>query len=130
MDKYQKNKDTALKELNDILDSLAKEKDYGDQLSIFFLKIRELYTIYQIYLNYDDIVKYIKNRILAINEISDCCNIFDSQLDFLKKLILDNDKKYNELNQKYNEVFAEMSKLEEVLKELKDVEKYFDGMLV
>ena len=130
MDKYQKNKDTALKELNDILDSLAKEKDYGDQLSIFFLKIRELYTIYQIYLNYDDIVKYIKNRILAINEINDCSTIFDSQLEFLKKLILDNDKKYNELNQKYNEVFAEMSKLEEVLKELKDVEKYFDGMLV
>ena len=130
MDKYQKNKDTTLKELNDILDSLLKEKDYGSNLNMYFLKFRELYTIYQIYLNYDDIVKYIKNRILAINEINDCSNIFDSQLDFLKKIILDNDKKYNELNQKYNETIVEMSKLEEVLKELKYVDKYFDGMLV
>ena len=130
MDKYQKNKDTTLKELNDILDSLLKEKDYGSNLNMYFLKFRELYTIYQIYLNYDDIVKYIKNRILAINEINDCSSIFDTQLDFLKNIILDNEKKYNELNQKYNETFAEMSKLEEVLKELKDVEKYFEGMLV
>ena len=130
MDKYQKNKDTSLKELNDILDSLLKEKDYGSNLNMYFLKFRELYTIYQIYLNYDDIVKYIKNRILAINEINDCSSIFDTQLDFLKNIILDNEKKYNELNQKYNETFAEMSKLEEVLKELKDVEKYFEGMLV
>lgn len=129
-DKFQNNKDNVLKELNEILDDLGKEKNYGTELGNFFIKIRELFMIYQIYLSYDDIVKYLKNRIQAIIEINDCGKNFNIELDFLKKMILENENKYKKMNEKYNETFVEMGKLEDVLKDLKELEKYFANYFV
>ena len=128
--KFQIYKEKALKELNEILDDLLKEKEVSIDISEYTMKIKELYAIYEIYENYDEIMKYIKKRLMAICDIHEKSTDYSSDLDFLKQLIEDNEKQYIILGKRYNDVFVEMEELENILKELKNIDKYFSSFLV
>ena len=128
--KFQIYKEKALTELNEVLDELLKEKEISNDISEYSLKIKELYAIYEIYENYDEIIKYIKKRLMAICDMHEKSTDFNSDLNFLKKLIEDNEKQFAILGKRYNETFEELADMEIILKELKNMDKYFSSLLV
>ena len=94
------------------------------------MKIKELHAIYEIYENYDEIMKYIKKRLMAICDMHEKSTNFNADLEFLKKLMEDNEKQFTDLGKRYNETFDELGGLDDILKELKNIDKYFAPLLV
>ena len=128
--KYQLFKEKTLNELNQILDEVLKEKEISIDISEYFVKLRELYSIYEVYENYDEIMKYIKKRLIAIIDINEKSTNFNSDLDFLKKIIEENEKQFAVLGKRYMDTFEELAGLENILKDLKNLDKYFEQLLV
>ena len=128
--KFQIYKEKALSDLNSILEDLLNAKEISNDISEYTLKIKELYEIYEVYENYDEIVKYIKKRLMAICDMHEKSTDFNSDLEFLKKLIEDNEKEFVDLGKRYNETFEELEGIENILKELKNIDKYFAPLLV
>ena len=129
-DKFKYYKEKSLKQLSGVLDELLEEKEKTNNISEYSLKIKELHTIYGIYENYDEILNYIKKRLMAICDMHEKSVNFNSDLEFLKKLVEDNEKQFATLGKRYNETFDELGGLEDILKELKSIDKYFTPLLV
>ncbi len=127
---FQLQKEKTLIELNGVLDDLLKEKEASKDISEYTLKIKELHAIYEIYENYDEIMKYIKKRLMAICDMHEKSTNFNADLEFLKKLMEDNEKQFTDLGKRYNETFDELGGLDDILKELKNIDKYFAPLLV
>ena len=127
---FQSCKEKSLEELNHVLDELLEEKEKSNEISEYSLKIKELYSIYEVYENYDEILQYIKKRLMAISDMHEKSTNFNSDLEFLKKLIEDNEKQFEALGKRYNEAFDELGGLDEIMKELKVIDNYFAPLLV
>jgi hypothetical protein len=127
---FQSYKEKSLEELNIVLDELLNEKEISKEISEYSLKIKELYSIYEVYENYDEILQYIKKRLMAISDMHEKSTNFNSDLEFLKKLIEDNEKQFEALGKRYNEAFDELGGLDEIMKELKVIDNYFAPLLV
>ena len=121
--KFQLFKEKTLTELNQILDEVINEKEISIEKSEYFVKLKELYAIYEVYENYDEVMKYIKKRLLAILDIHEKSTNFNTDLEFLQKIIYENEKQFCVLGKKYNETFEEIDGLEKILKELKNLDK-------
>ena len=67
---------------------------------------------------------------MAICDIHEKSVNFNSDLEFLKKLVEDNEKQFAVLGKRYNETFDELGGLDDILKELKSIDKYFAPLLV
>lgn len=128
--KYQIYKEKTLSDLNEILDTLLEAKEESLDISEYSIKIKELYAIYEVYENYDEIMKYIKKRLMAICDIHEKSTNFNDDLEFLKQLIEDNEKQFTILGKRYNDTFDELGGLDNILKELKNIDKYFAPLLV
>ena len=128
--KFSLFKEKTLTELNEILDEVIKEQEISSEISQYFVKLKELYAIYEVYENYDEIMKYIKKRLMAIMDMHEKSINFNNDLDFLKKIIAENEKQFGILGKKYSETFEEIAGLENILKELKNIDKYFGQLLV
>ena len=128
--KFSLFKEKTLTELNEILDEVIKEQEISSEISQYFVKLKELYAIYEVYENYDEIMKYIKKRLMAIIDMHEKSINFNNDLDFLKKIIEENEKQFDILGKKYSETFEEIAGLENILKELKNIDKYFGQLLV
>ena len=128
--KFSLFKEKTLTELNEILDEVIKEQEISSEISQYFVKLKELYAIYEVYENYDEIMKYIKKRLMAIMDMHEKSINFNNDLDFLKKIIEENEKQFGILGKKYSETFEEIAGLENILKELKNIDKYFGQLLI
>ena len=128
--KFQLFKDKTLTEINEILDEVLKEKEISNEINEHFMKLKELYAIYEVYENYDEIMKYLKTRLLAILDMHEKSTNFNTDLDFLKIIIEENEKQFNILGKKYSETFEELAGLEKILKELRSLDNYFAQLLV
>ena len=128
--KFQLFKEKTLTELNQILDEVIKEKEISSEFSEYFIKLKELYAIYEVYENYDEVLLYIKKRLLAILDMHDKSTDFNTDLEFLKKIIEENEKQFDILGKRYSETFEELAGLENILGELKQLDKYFGQLLV
>lgn len=128
--KFQLFKEKTLSELNQILDEVIKEKQISSEISEYSMKLKELYAIYEVYENYDEVMLYIKKRLLAILDMHDKSTEFNIDLDFLKKIIEENEKQFDILGKRYSETFDELAGLENILKELKNLDKYYEQLLV
>ena len=128
--KFQLFKEKTLTELNQILDEVLNQKEAAKEISEYFVKLRELYAIYEVYENYDEVMKYIKKRLIAIIDINEKSTNFNSDLDFLKKIVEENEKQFNIFGKRYTDTFEELAGLENILKELKNLDKYFDQILI
>ena len=128
--KFSLFKEKTLTELNEILDEVIKEQEISSEISQYFVKLKELYAIYEVYENYDEIMKYIKKRLMAIIDMHEKSINFNNDLDFLKKIIEENEKQFGILGKKYSETFEEIAGLENILKELKNIDKYFEQLLI
>jgi uncharacterized coiled-coil DUF342 family protein len=128
--KFQMFKEKTLTELNQILDEVIKQKEISNGISEYFIKLKELYAIYEVYENYDGVMQYIKKRLLAIIDMNEKSTDFNNDFEFLKKIIEENEKHFIILGKKYNETFDELAGLENILKELKNLDKYFEQLLI
>ena len=128
--KFQMFKEKTLTELNQILDEVIKQKEISNGISEYFIKLKELYAIYEVYENYDGVMQYIKKRLLAIIDMNEKSTDFNNDFEFLKKIIEENEKHFITLGKKYNETFDELAGLENILKELKNLDKYFEQLLI
>ena len=128
--KFQILKEKALTDLNQVLDELLKIKEESIDISEYSMKIKELYAIYEVYENYDEIMKYIKKRLMAISDMHEKSTDYNADLEFLKKLIEDNEKQFDILGKRYNEAFEELGKMENILIELKNIDKYFAPLFI
>ena len=114
--KFSLFKEKTLTELNEILDEVIKEQEISSEISQYFVKLKELYAIYEVYENYDEIMKYIKKRLMAIIDMHEKSINFNNDLDFLKKITEENEKQFGILGKKYSETFEEIAGLENILK--------------
>ena len=128
--KFQLFKEKTLTELNQILDEVIKQKEISNGINEYLIKLKELYAIYEVYENYDEVMLYIKKRLLAIIDMNEKSTDFNNDFEFLKKIIEENEKHFNILGKKYNETFDELAGLENILKELKNLDKYFEQLLI
>ncbi len=128
--KFQLFKEKTLTELNQILDEVIKDRELSSGISEYFVKLKELYAIYEVYENYDEVMLYIKKRLLAILDMHEKSTDFNNDLEFLKKIIEENEKQFNILGMQYSETFEELAGLENILKELKNLDKYFEQLLI
>ena len=128
--KFQLFKEKTLTELNQILDEVIKDRELSSGISEYFVKLKELYAIYEVYENYDEVMLYIKKRLLAILDMHEKSTDFNNDLEFLKKIIEENEKQFNILGKQYSETFEELAELENILKELKNLDKYFEQLLI
>ena len=128
--KFQLFKEKTLTELNQILDEVIKDRELSSGISEYFVKLKELYAIYEVYENYDEVMLYIKKRLLAILDMHEKSTDFNNDLEFLKKIIEENEKQFNILGKQYSETFEELAGLENILKELKNLDKYFEQLLI
>ena len=128
--KFQLFKEKTLTELNQILDEAIKDRELSSGISEYFVKLKELYAIYEVYENYDEVMLYIKKRLLAILDMHEKSTDFNNDLEFLKKIIEENEKQFNILGKQYSETFEELAGLENILKELKNLDKYFEQLLI
>ena len=128
--KFQLFKEKTLTELNQILDEVIKDRELSSGISEYFVKLKELYAIYEVYENYDEVMLYIKKRLLAILDMHEKSTDFNNDLEFLKKIIEENEKQFNILGKKYAETFDELAGLENILKELRNLDKYITQLLV
>ena len=114
--KFQLFKEKTLTELNQILDEVIKDRELSSGISEYFVKLKELYAIYEVYENYDEVMLYIKKRLLAILDMHEKSTDFNNDLEFLKKIIEENEKHFNILGKQYSETFEELAGLENILK--------------
>lgn len=128
--KNKLNKEKSLTYLNSLLDNFLNEKNTGTEISEFFIKIKELYAIFELYETYGDIFVYIKKRLKAIKKIHENSVGFKATIEDLKDMIKDNERKFESLSKKYNETFNEFDSLEDVLKQFKFVEQFLNNYLV
>lgn len=96
----------------------------------YFLKMKELYSILEIYEHFDQIFEYIKKRIKAIKEIFDSSDQFNNLLENLKVQISKNEESLQKLYNKYSETLGYFGEFEGVLKEIDALDNEFKQLLI
>jgi hypothetical protein len=120
-DRYEK-KYQAFKECGHILTTFIEKKKDMLETGSYFLKIKELYAILELYEHFDQVFDYIKNRMKAIKEIYDQSDQFTNLLETLNQRIKDNEKRFNGLIAKYETVLKQFESFSEVLKEVEEID--------
>jgi hypothetical protein len=123
--KYQ-----IFKECGGMISHFLEKKKEKLETGSYFLKIKELYSILELFEHFDQAFDYIKKRMKAIKEIYDSSDQFNSLLEQTTKLLLQNEEKFNKLLKQYEETLAVFEGFNEVLHELAEIEKFFNSSLI
>lgn len=116
--------------LNNILTRYIQEKESGMKISEYFIKIKELYNMLELYESFETVFEYIKKRLKAIKVIHENSDKFNDNVKELNEKIKKNEEKFKELGDKYKETLNEFSKIEEVIKELNTIESNLSKLLI
>ena len=116
-----------LNKINSKLDEIQNDKNNYTKL---FIKIKELYGVYELYESYEIIFDYIKQRLEAIIEIDNDKKKFENNINKIKENIENNEKKIKNLESKYNDTIKEFSSLENIKKELDLIENKIANLLI
>jgi DNA repair ATPase RecN len=121
-DRYEK-KYQAFKECGNILTTFIDKKKEMIDTGSYYLKIKELYSILELYEHFDQVFDYIKNRIIAIKEIAEKSDQFNNLLEALNQKIKANQDRFNNLLNKYDKVLKEFESFNIVFKEIEEIDK-------
>ena len=111
--------------------SFASFKQFGEKLREFnsanreqisiaktHIKLKEIYSIYEIQQNYKKLIDYMKLRIKATREVCYNSKQFNNIVNDINDLIKKNNDNYELLNIKYKNVLDSFKSLENILKDI------------
>ena len=111
--------------------SFASFKQFGEKIREFnsanreqisiaktHIKLKEIYSIYEIQQNYKKLIDYMKLRIKATREVCYNSKQFNNIVNDINDLIKKNNDNYELLNIKYKNVLDSFKSLENILKEI------------
>ena len=128
-EKYDKKYQTV-KEFNSILNNILDKKKEKIENGSYFLKIKELYNILELYEHFDQVFDYIKKRLKAIKEIYDSSDQFTNLLQNLSTALARNEEKFQKLIQQYEDTLKTFEELDGVLKEMQEIDNLFKHNLI
>jgi hypothetical protein len=123
--KYQTFKDCGML-ISTFLDKKKEKLENGS----YFLKIKELYSILELYEHFDHIFDYIKSRLKAIKKIYDSSDQFQNLLNNLQDSIKDNEDKYAKMIREYEATIHSFEDLNSILKDLNEIDSEIKNRLV
>ena len=111
--------------------NMALFKQFGEKIKEFnyinkekiniaktYIKLKEIYSIYEIQQNYKQLIDYMKQRIKATREVCYSSKQFNIIVNDINDLIKKNNDNFEELNIKYKNVLDSFKSLENILKEI------------
>ena len=111
--------------------SFASFKQFGEKIRAFnsanreqisiaktHIKLKEIYSIYEIQQNYKKLIDYMKLRIKATREVCYNSKQFNNIVNDINDLIKKNNDNYELLNIKYKNVLDSFKSLENILKDI------------
>ena len=130
LEKNQDTRDRLMSSMNELLDHFVKEKNTCMEISNYFIKIKELYSMLELYESFESVFEYIKRRLKAIKAIHENSDKFSSNVKILNNKLEKNEKEFKVLGEKYNSTLTEFSKLEEIVKEVNSTQEKINKMLI
>ena len=130
LEKNQDTRDRLLSSMNELLDHFIKEKETCMEISEYFIKIKELYGMLELYESFETVFEYIKKRLKAIKAIHENSDKFSSNVKILNSKIESNEKNFKVLGEKYSQTLEEFSKIEDIVKEVNTIEDKINKMLI
>ena len=130
LEKNQDTRDRLMSSMNELLDHFVKEKNTCMEISNYFIKIKELYSMLELYESFESVFEYIKRRLKAIKAIHENSDKFSSNVKMLNNKIENNEKNFKVLGEKYSQTLEEFSKIEEIVKEVNTIEDKINKMLI
>ncbi len=128
-EKYDKKYQT-FKECGNLISQFIDKKKEKLETGSYFLKIKELYAILELYEQFDNVFDYIKKRLKAIKEIYDNSDQFSNMLQNLTNAIEKNEQKFQDLLKQYDDTLKAFEDFDVVLKDISEVDKEFKKILV
>ena len=130
LEKNQDTRDRLMSSMNELLDHFVKEKNTCMEISNYFIKIKELYSMLELYESFESVFEYIKRRLKAIKAIHENSDKFSSNVKILNNKLEKNEKEFKVLGEKYNSTLTEFSKIEEIVKEVNSIQEKINKMLI
>lgn len=130
LEKNQDKRDRLMSSMNELLEHFIKEKENCMEISEYFIKIKELYSMLELYESFENVFEYIKKRLKAIKAIHENSDKFSSNVKILNNKIESNEKDFKVLGEKYSNTLTEFSKIEEIVKEVNTIEAKINKMLI
>ena len=130
LEKNQDTRDRLMSSMNELLDHFVKEKNTCMEISNYFIKIKELYSMLELYESFESVFEYIKRRLKAIKAIHENSDKFSSNIKILNNKLEKNEKEFKVLGEKYNSTLTEFSKIEEIVKEVNSIQEKINKMLI
>lgn len=87
-----------------------------------YVKIKELYSILELYETFDQVFEYITRRFKAIKQIHENSDQFNTLIQNLNDNLIKVDDKYSDLKKEYEGVLNEFEKYQEELKRMEVLE--------
>jgi hypothetical protein len=128
-EKYDKKYQT-FKECGNLITVFIDKKKEKLETGSYFLKIKELYSILEMYEHFDQVFDYIKKRIKAIKEIYDNSDQFNNLLASLTAALAKNEEKFQKLISQYDQTLKSFEEFEGVLKEMEEIDKLIQQKLI
>ena len=116
--KYDTKNFASLKEFGEKIKHFNLENNEQIVIAKTFIKLNEIYSIYEIQKNYKKLIDYMKLRIKATREVCYSSNQFNNIVNDINDLIKKNNDNFELLNIKYKNVLDSFKSLENILKEI------------
>lgn len=128
-EKYDKKYQT-FKECGNLITHFIERKKEKIETGSYFLKIKELYSVLELYEHFEQVFDYIKKRLKAIKEIYDNSDQFANMLNNLTNLITKNEERFQNLIKNYDETLQMFTEFDNVFKEITEIDETFKKILV
>jgi hypothetical protein len=128
-EKYEK-KYQIYKECGALINQFLEKKREKIETGSYFLKIKELYSILEMYESFDQVFDYIKKRLRAIKEVYDNSDQFTAMLKNLQDTLTKNENRFQALVKKYEEVLKDFEEFDLVLKQLEELDQLIKKKLI
>lgn len=127
-EKYDK-KYATFKEFGSMINNFLEKKEQIANGS-YYLKIRELYNILDLYEQFDSVFDHIKNRLKAIKIIHDKSDQFNNMIENLNKAINTNQDKFKSLVLSYELALNEFKEFGESLSQINELDNLIKIKLI
>lgn len=128
-EKYDKKYQT-FKDCGALISAFLEKKKEKIENGSYFIKIKELYNVLELYEHFDQVFDYIKSRLKSIKQIYESSDQFQNTLQYLNKILLENDQKYENMIKEYESTISCFNELSGVLNEMTEIDNIIKEKLI